>query len=68
MPQQKATATPSSDTSVKKTRKTAAKVQVETVMPKELKIQVHERKSPPDSYPICNGTSFEPYRPTTWGR
>lgn len=68
MPQQKATATPSNDTSAKKVRKVTVRTQVETIMPKDLKIQVHERQSPPDSYPICNGTSFEPYRPKTWGR
>ena len=68
MPQQKATTTPGNEASVKKPRKVTEKAQVTTVMPKELKIQVLERKSPPDNHPICNGTSVEIYRPKTWGR
>lgn len=68
MPQQKTAALPSSDTPIKKVRKVPVKVQVQTVMPEDVKVQVHARQSPPDNYPICNGTSFEPYRPKTWGR
>ena len=68
MPPQKTAALPSSDTPAKKARKTPVKVQAQTVIPEGHKVQVHERKSPPDNYPICNGTSFEPYRPKTWGR
>lgn len=68
MPPQKIDASPSSNVPAKKTRKTSVKAPAQTVIPEGLKVQVHERLSPPASYPICNGTSFEPYRPKAWGR
>lgn len=44
------------------------KQQVKTVMPEGVKIQVHQRQTPPASYRICNGTTVELYQPKTWGR
>lgn len=58
----------STDISSTKEWKQPVKQKAKTVMPDSVKIQVHQRQSPPDSYRICNGTSFEPYQPKAWGR
>lgn len=57
--------------SPKKARSKVVKKKLETVMtvmPEGLKVQVHERVTPPDGYKICNGTSLQPYQPKPWGR
>lgn len=56
------------DTPAKKVRKVPVKVKADTVMPEGVTVQVHERKTPPENYRICNGTSFETYQPKSWGR
>lgn len=68
VPPPKIDAQVNSDVSAKKPWKQPVKAKPETVMPEGLQIQVHKRQSLPESYRICNGTSFEPYQPKDWGR
>lgn len=68
MPSPKTDAKASNDAASKKARTKPAKVKAETVMPEGLVVQVHERKTPPEGYRICNGTTFGTYQSTPWGR
>jgi len=68
VPPQKIAPQATNDVSAKKPWKQSMKVKPETIMPAGLKVQVHKRQSLPESYRICNGTSFELYQPKDWGR
>lgn len=58
----------SNDMPTPKTRQKTAKVKTQTVVPEGMVIQVHERPIPPETYRICNGTTFGTYQPKPWGR
>lgn len=68
MPVKKNDAKLSADVAAKTSWTPSVKVKSQTVIPEGLQVQVHQRESLPDNYRICNGTSFETYRPKTWGR
>ena len=68
MPPKKSDAPASNDKAAKKARVKPVKVKAETVIPEGLVVQVHERKTPPEGYRICNGTTFGTYQSTPWGR